>query len=106
MDSQNRATCSYCAERYQKLEDRVRELEEGQEGAGNTLDHLVNTMDSIVIPKLNNHQEKIDAHEAVTKDAHDFITSQRGAWAFVSKAAVVIAAGASVATLVLKLKGM
>jgi len=88
-----------------KLEERVRDLEKEQEEGGTSIDHLLNTMDSIVIPKLNAHDEKLEAHEESTKDAHDFIAAQRGAWLLVQRAGVVIAAIASVWTLVLKLKG-
>ncbi len=54
------------------------------------------------MPTVAEHSRKITEHETSKNEAHDFIMSQRGAWAFIQKVGVVIAASASVITMIMK----
>jgi hypothetical protein len=92
-------------ERFLKLESTVKQQGDELQDFGGTLDHLVNTVDTILLPTQKVHSDKLYIHETRTSEAHDYIVSQKGAWAFIQKLAVVIAAAASVATLTMKLMG-
>lgn len=92
-------------ERLAKLEERVDGLCEDVEKQGGTLDHLINTVDTILLPGNANHAVKLEEHEAMTKAAHNYIVSQKGAWAFIQKAAIILAALTGTATFVMKLSG-
>lgn len=99
-------------ERLVRLEGVVRQQGDQLGDQGGAVDHLVNTMDTIILPmqatltvKVENQQKVLDAHAAVTAEAHDYIVSQKGAWALIQRAGIVIAAIASVVTMALKLAG-
>ncbi len=78
-----------------------KELEE----YGGVLDHLTNTVDTILLPQQRSHTEKIaelkTRHDALEEDraeVHKYISEQKGAWALVQKVGIIIAAIASVLT--------
>jgi hypothetical protein len=89
-------------DRLWKLEEAVRQHSVDLEDQGGTLDHLVNTVDSIVLPTLKAHGETIAAHAVATTEAHDYIMSQRGAWSLIQKGGIVIAALTATGTFVMK----
>ena|SRR5579872_556114 len=96
-------------ERLVRLEGVVRQQGDRQEDHGGVLDHLVNTLDTIVLPtqakhdgQLTNQQRMLDDHAKVTSEAHDYIMSQRGAWAFIQRVLLVVAAASGVITVIMK----
>jgi len=99
-------------ERLVRLEGVVRQQGDTQNDHGGVLDHIVNTLDTIVLPtqtrqegQLLNQQKILDDHAKITIEAHDYITSQKGAWAFIQRALLVVAAAASLITMMMKLLG-
>lgn len=88
------------------LEKTIREQEKANEDMGGVIDHVLNTIDDVLIPKLSAHDRKFEEHEETVKSHQSFIDQQRGAWQLIVRIGVVVAAVCSVATLILKLKGM
>jgi hypothetical protein len=87
------------------LEAQLRQLSEEVGDQGATVDHLVNTQDSMLLPTQRLQADQLARHEVVFAEARDLIASQRGVWQFVTRFGVAVAAIASFVTLVYKLKG-
>jgi hypothetical protein len=94
-------------ERLVRLEGVVRQQGEQQDDHGGVLDHLINTLDTIVLPtqtkhdsQLQNQQKMLDEQAKTTSEAHDYIMSQKGAWAFVQRVLLIVAATSGLITLV------
>ncbi len=85
-----------------ELLEKIRLANEQIDDQGGTIDHAINTIDSMLVPTVAEHSRVIVEFSAETKLSHDFRVSQQGAWAFVQKVGVVIAACASVITMVMK----
>jgi len=99
-------TLQNACERLVRLEEVVKGHDEDIENLGGTLDHVVNTVDTILVPQQIVNTERLAEHDKVTREAHDFIMSQRGAWAFIQKFGIVVAAISSVVLLVMKIWGI
>lgn len=100
--AQQRAQCPFseCPFREQ-IQQHAEELE----GHGETIDHIMNTLDTIVIPTQKVHAESIARHERVTEEATQFMAAWSGAWVLVQRVGIVLAAAASVATCIMKALG-
>lgn len=97
------------SERVARLEEIVKAQGEEIEAHDGVLDHLLNTTNTIILPRQEQQavrQEQlardVAAHDAVCKESVVFMATQRGAWQMVQRVAVVLAALASLATLVMK----
>lgn len=98
------------SERLVRLEETVKAHTDDLEKHGGTLDHIVNTMDSILLPTQKVHMEKLlelrterDEDRKDVRTMQDYITGQKGAWALVLKAAVIIGASSSLTVLIMKI---
>lgn len=87
------------------IEAQLRQLAVEVEDQGGTVDHLINTQDSMILPTQKLQGEQLARHEVVFAEARDLISSQRGVWQFVTRFGVAVAAIASFVTLLYKLKG-
>jgi hypothetical protein len=83
------------------------------EGYGAALDHVLNTLDTVVLPSQRTIEQAIaDIHkwrekqERISDQAVKFMSERRGMWVMVQRIGVVIAALSSLAALILKLKGV
>jgi hypothetical protein len=92
-------------DRVVALEHLTRQHGEQIEDMGGTLDHAMNTIDSILLPTQKVHGDKIADCETIASDVHDWMTQQKGAWAFVQRFGIVIAALSSLVVLVMKILG-
>lgn len=90
-------------DRIERLESLLQEYEEQLSNLGGTLDHVVNTIDSMLIPTQRAQQAKLDEHEIKTKESHDFIAAWSGAWGLVQKVGIIIAASSGIATMLMNL---
>jgi hypothetical protein len=99
------STGSNLHDRVVALEHLGRQHAEAIEDMGGTLDHCVNTIDSILLPTQKVHGEKIADCESITTDLHDWVTQQKGAWAFVQRFGIVVAALSSLVVMVMKILG-
>ncbi len=79
-------------ERIARLETQYSQLDKTVEDMGGTVDHILNTVDTIILPEQGRHQETLSRYAPIVADAHDFMLSTRGAWSFIQKAGIVIAA--------------
>jgi hypothetical protein len=86
--------------RLSLLESSVKQMGQEVDDHGGAIDHLVNTVDSVILPTLKNHSDVIAVHDAHTQEAHDWIVSQKGAWQLIQRAGIVIAAICGVATMI------
>jgi hypoxanthine phosphoribosyltransferase len=86
-------------ERIARLEQKVLVLDKDLADMGGTLDHVLNTVDTIILPEQRSHSEALARHSPIVADALDFMQSTRGAWAFVQKAGIVIAALSGLVTM-------
>lgn len=82
--------------------ERLARLEEEVEAHGSAIDHLVNTMD-LFLPEQRRHSDALQRHEKIVDDAATFMASQRGAWEFIKRAGIVVAAISSAVGLILKI---
>lgn len=90
-------------DRLERLESLVHEHDEQLSNLGGTLDHVVNTIDTMLVPTQRAHQLKIDEHDTRTKESHDFISAWGGAWGLVQKVGIIIAAGSGIVTVAINL---
>ena len=93
----------------QLLDDYARD----SEGYGAAIDHLINTVDTVVLPGLRTLDESMvqitkwrEKQERISDQAVKFMSERRGMWTLVQRIGVVIAALSSLAALILKLKGV
>jgi hypothetical protein len=93
------------ADRITRLEELVKAQAKEIDDYGVTIDHLCNTQDSILLPTQKQHSEKHMQTDILTKESHDYIWEQKGAWAFVQRFGIVIGALSSLVLLCLKLWG-
>ena len=96
----------------QTIEQRVAFLErdvkanaEDIAAQGGTLDHVVKTIDTILVPTQDAHTKDLIEVRQRTQASHDFIVKQDGFWAALQRIALVIGAVSAVATLVMKVMG-
>ncbi len=89
------------------LEHTVRQYGKELEEYGGVLDHLTNTVDTILLPQQRSHTEKIAElkirHDSLEEDraqVNKYISEQRGARALVQLIGIIVAAAASVAALI------
>lgn len=92
-------------ERFLRLEQTVTQHGKEIEEYGGTLDHLVNTVDTILIPTQASHTIDIIECKQRSQRSHDYITKQEGVGAFVQRALLIVGAFCAVATLIMKLAG-
>jgi hypothetical protein len=90
-------------DRVVALEHLTRQHGEQIEDMGGTLDHAMNTIDSILLPTQKVHGEKIADCETITSDVHDWMLGQKGAWAFIQRFGIVVAALSSLVVMVMKI---
>lgn len=87
------------------LEQTIKQHGEDIEAQGGTLDHVVKTLDTIVIPTQDSHSRDIIECRQWGRASHDYITEQKGAWAFIQRAVLILGAGAALLNLGMKLWG-
>jgi hypothetical protein len=86
--------------RLAALEQAAKIQDESIDDMGGTVDHLVNTLDSMVLPTQKAHAEAIARHELVVIEAHDYISRQTGVGQFVQRCCIYVGAVASIAAVI------
>lgn len=95
-----------------ELESRITDLERitkehAQDIGGHdtALDHVMKTLDTIVLPTQERHTEDLLECKQRTQASHDYITAQNGVGAWLKQAAMLIGAAAAITSLAIKLAG-
>jgi chromosome segregation ATPase len=83
-----------------QLRAEQKKTAEDIESLGGAVDHLINTMDTVVQPSINTLKHEFRRHEKVTEQAAKFMSQQRGAYEMVKIIGIVIAAAASLLSLI------
>lgn len=80
--------------------ETIQQHTEELEGHGETIDHIMNTLDTIVLPTQKLHTESIARHEPIVKQSVEFMAAWSGAWVLVQRLGTILGAAAAVATCV------